>query len=169
MDIEWFGSNTHLIEIATRGVVMYVYTVLLLRIFGKRTTLTTAGFDLVVTIAAGTLIGSTVLSTTRPLAQGMVALAALFGLQWCASYVSSRSQTVETILMAPSRALLREGKVDHHQLSSERMSIKQLHQNIRQQGHNPDSHLDLVTLESSGMVSVLASIDDGNHKLQSEA
>ncbi|MFW6076059.1 MAG: YetF domain-containing protein, partial [Chloroflexota bacterium] len=91
-------------------------------------------------------------------AQGMVALAALFRLQWCVSFLVARSGSFESFIMDPSSVLVRNGQVDRHRLRAERLSSHQLRQSIREQGHDPEADLALVRLESSGTISVLATM-----------
>lgn len=156
MELELFGDSSELLEILVRALIMYVFAVGMLRIFGKRTTMTTASFDLILTIALGTIVASTIMSTTRPLIHGIAALTALAGLQWILSLGVSRSASVERFVVSPAKLLLRDGRIVTSNLMDERLSDAQLEQNIRQQGYATKDGLEAVVLESSGSVSVIA-------------
>lgn len=155
MQLEFFGDSSELLEIAVRAIIMYVFTVAMIRFFGKRTTMTTAGFDLILTVALGSILASTIMSTTRPIFHGMLALAALAGLQWLLSFSVSRNDIIQRIVVSPAKILLEDGRIISSNLRAERLSLAQLEQKIRQQGFAHTNGLKAVILESSGNVSVI--------------
>lgn len=155
MQLELFGSGGELLEVAVRAIIMYVFAVVLLRIFGKRTAMTTASFDLIVTVALGSVLASTIVSTSRPIVHGMLGVAALVAMQWLVSMGVSRSTVIENIVVSPARMLLRDGQILRANLREERLSVEQLEQNIRQSGYGSKEELRAAILESSGSVSVI--------------
>lgn len=157
MQLEFVGGGADLLEVAARAVIMYVFAVALLRIFGKRTTMTTAGFDLIVTVALGSVLASTIVSTSRPLLQGMFGIAALVAMQWLVSIGVSRSRGIERIVVSPARLLLKDGEILRSNLLDERLSVEQLEQTLRQNGQGSVEQLRAAILESSGSISVIES------------
>lgn len=155
MEITLLDSWSDLAEIALRGVVMFIVSVSLLRVAGKRTVMTLTAFDLITTVAMGTLIASTVLSVDRPLFEGVVAVATFIGLQWIISFVVSRFDIAQRIVINPPRLLVERGRVLQESLDAERISINQLEQEIREQGKADFATLTAVTLEPSGSFSVI--------------
>ena len=73
------------------AVVFYLYAILLLRVAGKTTVGTARIFDFVSTVAMGTMVGSTIISSSIALTTGLVGLTALVALQWSVAYASSHS------------------------------------------------------------------------------
>jgi len=63
------------------GVVAYVALVVVLRSSGKRTLSKMNAFDLVVTVALGSTLATVLLSRDTPLAEGVVAILVLAGMQ----------------------------------------------------------------------------------------
>lgn len=155
MELEIFGDSSEILEVAFRGVIMFVYSVALLRIFGKRTTMTTASFDFIVTVALGSLLASTIVSTTRPIIHGMAGILALVALQWLISMGVSRSNTIQRIVVSPASILLRNGEIRRSNLMDERLSVDQLEQNLRQSGFASKKGIEAAILESSGSISVI--------------
>lgn len=168
MELEIVGGNIDVLEIAVRAVIMYIYAVALLRIFGKRTTMTTAGFDLILTVALGSILASTIVSTSRPIFHGMAALMILVAAQWLLSLAVSRSTLAERIVVSPARVLLREGKVVRGALREERLSEEQLEQSIRLHGFSSFEGLRSAILESSGNVSVIDQSDGAAELVEKE-
>ena len=168
MDLEFFGTGAAFVEVIIRAVMMYIFAVALLRIFGKRTTMTTASFDLIVTVALGSILASTVVSTSRPIFEGMAALTVVVAMQWLVSLGVSRSDTVQRIVVSPARLLLQDGQIIAEHLKTERLSIEQLDQNIRQEGFSTRDGLKAVVLESSGNVSVIEQTDHNDELINKE-
>ncbi|CAN5775831.1 DUF421 domain-containing protein [soil metagenome] len=162
MELEVFGGGYDILEVAIRGAIMYVFAVGLLRVAGKRTTMTTASFDFIVTVALGSVLASTVVSTTRPIAQGMVGIAALVALQWLVSLGVSRSATLERIVVSPAKLLLQDGKIIRSSLLEERLSVEQLEQTLRQSGYGSKEPIEAAILESSGSMSVIGDSNGPN-------
>jgi uncharacterized membrane protein YcaP (DUF421 family) len=83
----WSGLGRVLIV----GTLAYVALVFLLRISGKRTLTKFNVFDLVVTVALGSTLATVLLSTSVPLAEGILALGLLIALQYAITWLSVRS------------------------------------------------------------------------------
>ncbi len=160
MELEIFGDGEELLEVAVRAIIMYIFAVTLLRMFGKRTTMTTAGFDLIVTVALGSVLASTIVSTSRPIVHGMLGILALVAMQWLVSMGVSRSTTVERVAVSPARMLLRDGQILRSNLLDERLSVEQLEQSIRQSGNGDRDDLRAAILESNGNVSVIQKTEE---------
>ena len=159
MQLDLIGDGGDLLEVMVRAVIMYFFAVALLRVFGKRTTMTTAGFDLIVAVALGSVLASTIVSTSRPIAQGMLGIAVLVILQWAMSMGVSRSTLIERVVVSPARILLRDGQILRSNLLEERLSVEQLEQNLRQSGYGSKQKIEAAILESSGNVSVIGKSD----------
>ena len=67
------------------GTLAYIALVLLLRISGKRTLAKFNAFDFVVTVALGSTLATILLNNSIALAEGILALALLIGLQYVIS------------------------------------------------------------------------------------
>jgi len=78
----FFNSWYNLSRVFVVGILVYLGLVIFLRISGKRTLSTMNIFDMVVTIAFGSTVTSTILPKNTSLLDGMLALAVLIGLQF---------------------------------------------------------------------------------------
>ncbi|TVR73488.1 MAG: DUF421 domain-containing protein [Sphaerobacteraceae bacterium] len=149
-----FGTGQAL-EIAITAVVFYGYMVLLLRISGKRTTMSMTTFDFVSTVAMATIVGSTILQGTVSLLEGMVAVTVLVALQWVAGSVSARSPVIRHFITSSPAVLYENGQFNEENLMAERISREQLQQKIRAAGHGNLATVNAIVLESAGTVSVV--------------
>lgn len=141
--------------IAINAAAFYVYMVALLRITGKRTTMSMTSFDFVSTVAMATIIGSTILQGTISLLEGMVAVTVLVAMQWVAGLVSARSQAARNIITSGPSLLYREGQFDERNMAAERISRDQVMQKVRSAGHSSTDTVYAIVMESAGTVSVI--------------
>lgn len=94
MDLGLFGGWSGATSVLVKVVIFYFYAVLLLRLAGKRTIATTTVFDFVSTVAMGTIIGTTIISSSIALSDGIIGLTALVALQWLVAYASAHSASI---------------------------------------------------------------------------
>lgn len=88
---DWQG----LIRVVVVGAAAYAALIVLLRASGKRTLAKLNAFDFIVTVALGSTLATVLLSSTVALAEGIMALAVLIGLQYVVAWSSIRSRAVE--------------------------------------------------------------------------
>lgn len=72
------------------GMLAYLGLVVMLRLSGKRTLSKLNAFDLVVTVALGSILATILLSREVPLADGLVAFVLLIALQFAVTWTSVR-------------------------------------------------------------------------------
>lgn len=155
MDMDVLIGVDQALEIAVTAVIFYGYMVFLLRITGKRTTMSMTSFDFVSTVAMATIVGSTILQGTISLVEGMVAVTALVALQWLAGLISARSAVVRRIVTSEPTLLFRDGEFLEQNLSAVRISREQIMQKVRAAGHAGTDSVSAIVMESAGTISVI--------------
>jgi uncharacterized membrane protein YcaP (DUF421 family) len=157
VDLGLFGGWGSALGTLIEAVVFYFYAILLLRISGKTTVGTARIFDFVRTVAMGTMIGSTIISSTIALTTGLVGLTALVALQWAVAYASSRSGRFYRITTNTPRLLYDGSRFLDENLSDERITREDVKAKIRESGHPNMESVAAVVLETTGNVAVLSS------------
>ncbi len=109
----FFDSWSGLGRVLIVGVFAYGALVLILRVSGKRTLSKMNAFDFVVTIALGSTLATILLSKDVALAEGLLALALLIGLQFVITWLSVRSPTVNRLVKAEPALLFHRGHFLH--------------------------------------------------------
>lgn len=137
------------------GVLAYVALVAALRISGKRTLTKWNAFDLVVTIALGSVLATTMTSSAVSLAQGVVSLMVLIALQFAITWLSVRSPRIRRWAKSRPRLLLRKGQFDDTALREERVTRGEVLAAIRSAGVGEVERVAAVVLETDGSVSVI--------------
>ncbi len=157
MDLGLFGGWSGATSVLVKVVIFYFYAVLLLRLAGKRTIATTTVFDFVSTVAMGTIIGTTIVSSSIALSDGIIGLTALVALQWLVAYASAHSARVHWITTNTPRLLYDGSRFLDGNLRSERVTREEVKSKIRQSGNPNLESVAAVVFESTGGMAVIDS------------
>lgn len=150
-----FNDFSILLETLMVGSLAYVGIIVLLRISGKRTLSKWNSFDFVVTIAFGSILASTMLSSKTSLAQGLVGFALLVALQAALTWVAARSAVVQKLIKAEPTLLLYQGKLRPKILTKERVAEGEILAALRSSGIASVRDAAAVVLETDGSFSVI--------------
>ena len=99
MERALFPGWDSLLRALVVGVLAYVALVLALRIAGKRTLSKLNAFDLVVTVALGSILATVLLSSEVSLARGILAFALLILLQFMVTWSSVRIPWIRKVVV----------------------------------------------------------------------
>ena len=128
----------------------------MLRVSGKRTLAKINAFDLVVTVAIGSTLATIVLSKSVALAEGLLALALLIGMQFAISWSSTRMPWLRRIVTGEPRLLLRDGAMLDDALRDARVTREEVRAAVRSAGIGALGEVAAVVLETDGSFSVIA-------------
>ena len=148
---DWSGIVRTLIV----GVLAYGFLVVSLRISGKRTLAKLNAFDLVVTVAFGSVLATILLSEDVALAEGAVALLLLIALQYLVASASLRSDGFASLVRSEPALLWSDGELCRDAMRRERVTEDELNQVMRTEGCTDPSKVRAVILESDGSFSVI--------------
>ena len=138
-----------------RAVLLYGYTVFLLRLAGKRTTIAMTAFDFISTVVMATLIASTILSATISLIEGIAGLTVIVGLQTVVAYATSRRPRLLQLVAAAPQLLFRDGQFLPEPLCQARLFQQQVEQKMRAAGYGTTATIRAVIIESAGTMSIM--------------
>ena len=137
------------------GVSTYAGLILILRIAGKRTLSKMNAFDLVVTVAIGSTLATVITSKDVALAEGLLALALLVGLQVLVAFLTSRLAWANQLVKSEPKLLLRDGQPLMREMRRERITHDDLQAAAREQGVGDLGDVQAIILEASGELSVI--------------
>lgn len=133
-----------------------IWVILLVRIVGLRSFSKMTNFDFVMTVGMGSLLaGAAQAGKWVDLAQTMTAMAALFAVQFCVSYLRQRSDTFDQAVQNTPVLLMKDGVILHDALRTTRVSEGDLMAKLREANAIDLSTVRAVVLETTGDVSVL--------------
>ena len=141
-------------HMAARAVLMYLALIVLVRFAKKRFLGQATAFDYILVILVGAVAG-------RAMTGGAPYFASLFGLfvlvamHWLFSAASQRSQAFSHLIKGNATTIIKDGKVDRHEMAKAHMSDDDLDEDLRQQGVRKPSEVAEARLERSGQLSVI--------------
>jgi uncharacterized membrane protein YcaP (DUF421 family) len=146
----WYG----LVRVVVAGTLAYVALVVLLRVSGNRTLSKMNAFDLIVTVALGSTLATILLTNDVALAEGIVALALLIGLQMLITWASVRSSRISRFVKSEPILLAHNGRLLHEQMRRARVVEAEIEAALREQGQQSLTQV-AVVLETDGTFSII--------------
>ena len=151
-----FDNWAGILRILIVGPVAYAALVVMLRVSGKRTLTKLNAFDLVVTVALGSVLATVILSKSVPLLEGILALALLIGLQFAITWLSVRVGWVDKLVKSEPTLAFSNGSFLDGPLRRQRLTESEIVSAMRASGHPEAQDVAAVILETDGSLSVLA-------------
>lgn len=133
----------------------YLALVLVLRISGKRTLTKLNAFDLVVTVALGSVLATQILSKDTPLLEGVTSFLVLIVLQWVVTATSVRSSFIRKLVRAEPSVLVNDGLMQHEVMRRERITENEVLQAIHASGEKDVNSVSAVFLQTDGSLAVI--------------
>ena len=112
-------------------------------------------FDLIVTIALGSVLATVLLTKDVALAEGVVAFALLLSLQYLLTWSSVRWKFIESIVKAEPTLLYFEGHLLEKAMLDQRVTKADIYAAVRSQGMPGLYEISAAVQESDGSISVL--------------
>ncbi|MBB3032679.1 DUF421 domain-containing protein [Alteriqipengyuania lutimaris] len=151
----FYTGSPGLLRTMAAAVFAYGSMTLVLRMAGKHALSKLHVFDYVVTVALGSTLASILLSEDVALAEGLVAVIMLIGMQWLVSKASVSFEPWRRFVRSDPAVLLRHGELDAEAMISERVTEVEVDIAIRMRGFGDRSLIAYVVLESDGSMSVI--------------
>jgi uncharacterized membrane protein YcaP (DUF421 family) len=150
-----FDTVQALGRVLLMSVLAYASLVMVLRLAGKRSLSKLNAFDLVVTVALGSILATTLLSKDVAFAEGALAFLMLAILQWLVARLSISSSWFRRLVRSDPRLLLEEGRYCRSAMAKERVTEGEVEAAIRTAGVGRIEEVAAVILETDGSMSVI--------------
>jgi len=162
MDNMFFQGSEGLVRTVVVGALAYVGLILLLRLAGNRTLSKLNAFDLVVTVALGSILATILLNEDVALAEGMVAFGVLMALQYLVTWSSVRFAWVRNTVTGEPALLFHDGRMLPQAMRRARVTRDEIRASVREAGIPSLSSVKAVVLETDGSISVVERASGGN-------
>lgn len=141
--------------VALRAIIIYVVTLLLVRVGSKRILGKASAFDVVVAIMLGSVM-SRAINGSAPLLLTLVAGAALIGLHGLFGFLAFHAHWFGQIVKGKPILLIKDGQIEPRAMRRASLSAADLAEALRLHGELPDpAKIQLAYLERDGRVSVI--------------
>ena len=151
----FFDNTESILRTLIVTILAYICLIILLRVSGKRTLSKMNAFDFVVTVALGSTLATVLLNKSVALADGVLAMALLIGLQYLITFLSVRSPFFSKMVKATPTLLVYRGEMLHAAMKKQRVNEDEIHAIIREKGMASVEDADAVVLETDGSLTVV--------------
>lgn len=142
------------LEILVRTLIIYVYTLFLLRWLGSRTVGQLSTVEFLLVIALGSAVGDAMFYPDVPLVQAMLVITVVVGSNKLLDVTISKSRHAERLLDGKPREVVRDGVVSREFLDKDWMSLYELFQELREEGIEQLGEVRRAYVEKDGQVTV---------------
>ena len=143
-------------EIVIRAAIVYVALWVLLRAMGKRTLAELGAFELVLLVVIGDVVQQGVTQEDMSVTGALLAVGTMAFLVLVTGELSRRFGRANKVLEGDPVVVLRDGEPLERILRREQMSVDDLAEAARQQGHQRFDELEWAVLEADGKLSFIA-------------
>lgn len=162
----FFNDWEGLYHIVICAFVSYIAMFSFIRISGKRTLAKLNAFDFIVSVSLGSTLSSMILKKV-PIAEAMVALMVIIGLQFLLAYMAKHSESMEKVINNSPTLLFYNGEFIDAAMKKEVITKEEILAEIRKAGIEPINDVRAVVMELTGDLTVVKkSEDQGRTSLQ---
>ena len=151
-----FVPGTILVEKIVRPIAVYIFLVAILRVGGRRELGQLNAFDLVVLLTLSNAVQNAIIGDDNSLIGGMIGGATLVLLNLGVVRFLYHHRSLERRIGGEPVLLVKDGRLIRENLAQELITEEELQAAIRRQGVDHFESCAEVTLETSGVVTVLA-------------
>ena len=145
--------------ISASALGTYIAVILLTRISGKRSFSKMSSFDFAMTVAVGSIIATTILSSSVKMIEGIIGLASVYVLQIGIAF-ARRNKTIQNIVDNSPLLLMDGDKIISSNLLKARVTESDLRSKLREANVTEMSQIKAVIFETTGDISILHKEDD---------
>ena len=150
-----FDGWENTLRIIIMSVLIYGYLILIMRLSGKRTLLQYNMFDMIISVAYGSAIATTLISKSISFVEGALVLGMLTVLQLFVAVMERKSKKFRTVIMPEPRFLYSDDRFCEEALQKERVLKREVRNAVRQQGIGSMEEVEAIVLEGNGRMSVI--------------
>ena len=141
-------------EFILRGLIIYVFMVVILRVTGKRQIGQLAPFDLILLLVLSNAVQNAINGGDNSITGGVISATTLIVANSIVSRLTFRSKTMERIIEGRPELLIHNGRLFTHILDRARLTHHELNAALRAAGCSCVSEVHSAILENTGQITV---------------
>ena len=147
---DMFRLPVPLVEKILRPVIVYLFLIVFLRLFGKRELAQLNPFDLVVLLSLSNTVQNAMIGDDNSVTGGIVGAFSLLVINWVLMWVLYRAPKVNAALEGKKSTLIQGGVVDEAELKKQILTQEELISVLNKNGFNDPNDVELCVLEPNG-------------------
>lgn len=145
-----FALHLPILEKLLRPMIVYLFLIGFLRLFGKRELAQLNPFDLVVLLSLSNTVQNAMIGDDNSVTGGIIGAFALLAINWALTMTLFRSPKLDRIVEGTATVLIRGGVVDEAAMKKEALTHIELKSVIHKQGFDHYSQVEKCVLEPNG-------------------
>lgn len=145
-----FIMGAPLVEKVLRPIIVYIFLVFVLRVFGKRELAQLNPFDLVVLLSLSNTVQNAIIGNDNSLTGGLVGAFALLAMNYLVVRFLFRHRRLDQILEGKPTTLIENGKILKSALARELLTRSELMTVLHRQGFDSLAEVERCVLEPGG-------------------
>ncbi|TSA41480.1 MAG: DUF421 domain-containing protein [Betaproteobacteria bacterium] len=141
-------------EFVLRGVIVYVFLLIILRSTGKRQTGQLAPFDLVLLLVLSNAVQNAMNGGDNTLLGGIISATTLIALHYAVALMTYKSKKLEALIEGIPRTLIHDGVLNERVMRSELLTRHEVAAALRATGCAEIEHVRVATLENNGQITI---------------
>ena len=141
-------------EFILRGVIVYVFLRLILRVTGKRQIGQLAPFDLVLLLVLSNAVQNAMNGGDNTVLGGIISATTLIALHYAVAFLTFKNKKLELWIEGTPRTLIHNGILNEDVMQSELLTRHELAAALRASGCAEIEHLRVATLDNNGQITV---------------
>lgn len=145
-----FHLHLPILEKLLRPMIVYLFLIGFLRLFGKRELAQLNPFDLVVLLSLSNTVQNAMIGDDNSVTGGIIGAFALLAINWLLTLVLFKSPKLDQVVEGTATILIQHGIVDEAALKKEALTHIELKSVIHKQGFDDYSQVEKCVLEPNG-------------------
>ena len=142
-------------EFVLRGIVVYFFLILLLRLTGKRQIGQMAPFDLVLLLVLSNAVQNAMNGGDNSIIGGAISAVSLVGTNWIVGLLTYKNKRLEALVEGRPEVLIHNGKLFEEALRQTKITHHELMTALREAGCATVEDVRGALLETDGSISVI--------------
>ena len=143
MSVSWW-------ELVVRGLVVYFFLILLLRLTGKRQIGQLSPFDLVLLLILSDAVQNSMNAGDDSLIGGLISATTLIVINYFVGLATFKSKKLEAMIEGRPQVIIHEGKLFEDVMNDAKLTRQELDTTLRQAGYFDIKEVKLAILENNG-------------------
>ena len=149
-------------------MIVYLFLVVFLRLFGKRELAQLNPFDLVVLLSLSNTVQNAMIGEDNSVSGGLVGAFALLAINWVLAWILYRAPKATELLAGHAATLVRDGVVDDAEMKRQSLTHEDLISVLNKNGFNDPADVKGCVLEPNGTFYVEGMKPSGEEKEREE-
>jgi uncharacterized membrane protein YcaP (DUF421 family) len=159
---DMFHLPLPLLEKILRPVIVYIFLIGFLRLFGKRELAQLNPFDLVVLLSLSNTVQNAIIGDDNSVTGGIIGAFSLLAINWLLVGLLYRTPKLTAALEGEASTLIRNGQLDEKELRRQKLTREDLISILNRNGLNEVGEVETCKLEPNGSFLVKARSPSGD-------